>query len=321
MDAIITAVKARFFISFFASAWLPVSVASACLAPPDVRTWDQVVADFTTTQPINRWDGSKDGARLKKLDAERAVAIFLPFLSEQHPLEMRLKAIHALGRPDFPAALDPLIRLAEDQSQPAELRTAALNPGLRYQKNPLAERVGISLASDPDPKIRRAARGVVSQHGTDEGVELLVALLETAAENEKASLLFGLKNTKNPLAGTRVYATYRLGPTAQTDQLRAYTSVLLTYEVKAAKADMLSLIDHADSIVAINALNYFKDQPAEEVASHLIGFVKARPVFGSSLREMALNYVVSKELGSASRLVLSQMLKTNAFPRMSTDDL
>ena len=175
------------------------------IAPPDRRTWDEVAHDCTSKDAQHANDGQYDGKRLKELDADRAVNFLLPFLQEDQPSGLRVKAIGALGWSSFHEAIPLLSAIALDDMEDDKIRQQALNPGLRYMNHRDAVSTAKSLVYDDSYGIRISSYWVLSGNGTDAAVSILQECISSKNTDNLRDLIFALINSKHPRAGEIIF--------------------------------------------------------------------------------------------------------------------
>lgn len=256
-------------------------VATAALAttylPPDKRSWEQVTADFTAREAQHANNGEDDGRRLKELDPKRAAAFLIPFLAKSRPYGLRVKAIGALGWSSFQEAISALSAIALDPTDNEEIRTEALNPGLRYMKHPEAVKTASALAADKSVSIRSGAYWVLSAHGTDEAIEVLSARLRGNDTPLLEQLIYALAYSKHRRAGEIIFDSINF-PTLLRDeqQLLAYAVAMMQYRIPEAQQNMLIIARQANRpLSCYYALRYFGSFPREDVVPALVAYIEA----------------------------------------------
>ncbi len=279
------------------------------IAPPDKRTWEQVTADFIAREGQHANDGDYDGRRLKELDPKRAVSFLMPFLAKDCSFGLRVKAIGALGWSSFKEAVPALCAIAKDATDNEEVRAEALNPGLRYMKNPQAVETAASLAEDNSVRIRGSAYWVLSDHGTDKAVAVLEARLRSNDRPLFRQLIYALAFSKHPRAGQIVFDNCAFS-TLQPDEelLRAYSIAMESYHVPEAQQNMLTVAQQpGHPLSAYYALRYFSAFPRQDVVPALIARIEAaKPV--NDLYETVTQFIKSPKITDESKKTLSEFI-------------
>ena len=279
-------------------------------APPDRRSWDEVVVDFKATEATHPNDGEEDGRRLKALDRQRAVEFLLPFLSADQPQGMRIKAIGALGCPGFTEAIEPLSTIALDDAEPVKIREVALNPGLRYMDDPRAEATALKLVSHKEPKIRTAARWVVSEHGTDKGVTVLGELLAEVPASQREELIRTLYYSDHERAGRIIFEACPFKKLVSAQGSRFYARSMRKYEIREAQQHIFPLLEHDDRLVRLAALKYFGRFPHEDAVSDLVHFVENDETFGPWLYDTVRAFSNSRRISHESRARMEHLMRS-----------
>lgn len=240
-------------------------------APPDERSWDEVVATFTLVDP-EQPNGERDGSRLKELDPKRAASFIIPFLSKSQPRLLRIKAITACGV-GLQECVPALSAIARDPSEEEWLRSQALNFGLRNVQHPDAIRTAIDLVEDKSLQVRRSAYWVLAEHGTDEAVAVLVKRLRAKDLPLTRDLIYTFLTSKRPDASKIVFENCVLKDLPP-DALGAYAEVMRTSFFPPAEEAMFSLLPGADWPLQARVLAYFSAFPREDVVPYLIKHIE-----------------------------------------------
>ena len=275
----------------------------------DRRTWEQVVESFLDNEAGDPVDGERDGRRLLELDRRKAVTFLKEHLDRSHSLGIRRKAIWALGGCSVAEAFPEFASIARDEKENRLIRAAALSPGLRYMKRQDAVDIAASLMNSPDGNIRRSAYLVLSEHGTDQCVRLLQQALNR--QEDLVGLVGAIAGTNNPKAGKIVFDAVDLDSAMKDRELlRSYVRAMVAYKVKEAIPLMFRLTDHEDNIVALNAIQFFREYPQEELVPRLVGFVlREDNPLGHSVYDTFLSFLNSPNISSASKEKLRNIMK------------
>ena len=300
------ALPAAVLLLFYAVAAFALSI-----APPDMRSWEQVTADFVSREARHANDGEYDGRRLKELNPKRAVEFLMPFLAKDRPFGLRIKAIGALGWSSFQEALPALSTIAQDATDDDEVRSEALNPGLCYMRHPEAVRAATAVAGDKSAKVRTSAYWVLAHHGTDAAISVLEARLKAKDAAGLRDLIYALNFSKHPRAGKIVfdYCDFAALPADET-YLHAYSLTMDTYRVPDAQQNMLRVAQQVQHrLPAYYALRYFESFPREDVVPALIRYIEADNSV-SDLYETVTAFIKSSDIGSESKKRLSALIAT-----------
>ena len=283
-------------------------VSAETFSPPDVRTWEEVTGHFIAYPGRETGDGESDGRRLKELNPKRAAAFLLPFLAKDRPAGQRVKAIGALGWSSFREAVPNLSAIAEDPTEDEAIRVDALNPGLRYMKDPKAVKSATILAADKSERIRAAAYWVLSSHGTDDAVAVLEARLRANDEPLLEKLIFALYYSEHRRAGRIIFDVVSF-PDLPKDELHlnAYAIAMEKYRIPQAQANMLTIAQQPGvEFSAFYALRYFASFPREDVVPALIARIEAEPVSG--LYETVTQFIKSPAVAAESKKKLAAFI-------------
>ena len=272
----------------------------------DTRSWAQVTADFVAREGQNANDGADDGRRLKELDPKKAAAFFMPFLAKDQPEGLRVKAVGALGWSAFHEAIPALCAIALDTTDREQIRAAALNPGLRYMKHPDAVKTASALAADESNRIRSGAYWVLSNHGTDEAIEVLAARLRANDKPLLEQLIFALTFSNHERAGKIVFDAVDFSALPHDEQhLYAYARAMEQYRIPEAQQNMLSVAQQPTRpLSCYYALRYFSSFPREDVARVLIAYIEAGSP-ASELYDTVTEFIKSPTISNESKMALS----------------
>jgi hypothetical protein len=289
------------------------SIAASAFAtmhePPDTRSWEQTTADFVARVGRHANDGYHDGLHLKELDAKRAAAFLIPFLAKNRPYGLRLKAIGALGWSSFHEAIPALSTIALDATDNEEIRAEALNPGLRYMKNPDAVKTATALAADKSVSIRSGAYWVLSGHGTDAAIEVLSARLCASDTPLIEQLIFALTLSKHPRAGKVIFEHVDFSALPHNERhFQAYSIAMEHYRIPEAQQNMLFLAQQPEwPLSCFYALRYFSAFPREDVAPALIAYIEANKPL-TDLYETVSEFIKSPKVGDETKSKLSAFI-------------
>ena len=282
-------------------------------APPDTRSWEQVTVDFIAHPGRFAKDGDYGGRRLKELDPKRAAAFLIPFLAKTQPDGVRVKAIGALGWSSFHEAIPALSAIALDATDNEAIRAQVLNPGLRYMKHPEALKTASALIADPSPNIRRGALWVLSEHGTDEAVELLAARLRANDKPLLDQLMCALYFSKHPRAGKLVFSSVAFSNLADERCRHAYALTMEAYRLAEAQQNMLLIAQQPDQPSSAHyALRYFTSFPREDVAPALIAFIESKRYSGD-LYNTVTEFIKSPNVADKTKATLSALITSGNF--------
>lgn len=275
--------------------------------PPDTRTWEQVTTDFVASPRTH--GGDLDGRRLKELDPKRAAAFFIPFLAKTQPDRLRVKAIEALGWSSFREAIPALSTIALDAADKDTIRARALNPGLRYMDHLEALKTASALIADPSQSVRSEALWVLSEHGTNEAVELLASRLRANDKPLLDKLMCAIYYSKHPRAGKLVFTSVDFSKLPREERyLRAYALTLDAYPVPEAQQNMLAIaLQPGLPLSAYYALRYFRAFPREDVVPALVERIDANKL-GQNLHETVTAFINSPKISVESKANLSAFI-------------
>lgn len=174
--------------------WSAIScISNADTYPSDGRTWEQVTAKFLSAEETresaqfdevdSKW-GQLDAWRLRNLNSSRALEFLTSYTAKTHPPPLRVKAVHALGWGRFHHAIPVLSEIASDQTEPADVRAAALDPGLTAttRGNATVLRTAFALSEDKEPSVRGAAYMVLGRQQNARAVAFLIQKLRGQGE-------------------------------------------------------------------------------------------------------------------------------------------
>ncbi len=287
------------------------------LAPPDTRSWEQGTADFIAQKAQHPNDGIYDGQRLKELDSKRAVTFLMPLLAKKQPIELRIKAVGALGWMSFQEAIPALSAIAKDATENEDIRVAALNPGLRYMKNLKAEQTAAALAVNKSELIRAAAYWVLSQHGTDSAIDVLEACLRASTKALDRDLIRALSLSKHKRAGKIIFDHCDFAALRGDEQLLwEYSMAMEQCRPPEAQQNMLSLakqLTHPSS--AYCALLYFGSLPRDDVVPALLAYIESDKR-GLDVYEPVMQFIKSPKISDKSKKKLSELVATGQVKKI-----
>jgi len=289
-------------------------IATAAFAselPPDKRSWEQVTADFVAREVKFTNDGDYDGRRLKELDPKRAAAFLIPFLAKEQPLGMRVKAIGALGWSSFHEAIPALSAIALDPTDNEAIRARVLNPGLRYMRHPEAVKTAAALANDKSDGIRSGALWVLSDHGTDDAIDVLAARLRANDKPLITQLIFALTFSKHRRAGKIIFDLVDFSALPHDERhLHAYSIAMEEYRIPEAQANMFVIAQQPERpLSAYYALRYFSTFPREAVVPALVAYIEANKSV-SDLYDTVTEFIKSRQITDESKAKLSAFIAT-----------
>ena len=289
--------------------------AVVCYGPPDKRTWEQVTANFAAREAEIANDGQYDGRRLKELDSKRGAAFLIPFLSKDQKYGVRVKAIGALGWASFQEAIPALSAIALDPSENDPIRGQVLNPGLRYMKHPEAVKTASALANDKSAYIRSGALWVLSNHGTDEAIEVLAARLRANDKPLLWQLMNALTLSGHPRAGKIVFDLVDFAAVQKDEgQLVAYATAMAQYHIPEAQQNMLALAKQPDHLLSEYVLQYFSAFPREDLVSKLVAHIEADKDV-SFLHTTVTEFIKSPKISPESKAKLSAFISSGKVMR------
>jgi len=278
--------------------------------PPDTQSWGQVTADFVAREAQVANDGYFDGHRLKVLDPKRAATFLISYLASDKPPGLRLKAIGALGSLSFQEAIPKLCAIALDETEDPNLRKAALTPGLRYMKHPEAVKTATALAAHESDSVRIGAYWVLSEHGTDEAIEVLAGRLRANEKPLLPQLILALTYSKHPRAGRIVFDLVDFAALPHDkSHLFAYSFAMERYRLPDAQQNMLLLAQEPDQPLSCNyALRYFSSFPREDVTRLLLAYIEADREPSSDFYDTITEFTRSPNISSESKSKLSALI-------------
>lgn len=282
--------------------------------PPDTRTWEQVTTDFVARPGTH--SGDFDGSRLEELDPKRAAAFFIPLLAKTQPDRLRVKAIEALGWSSLREAIPALSTIALNAADKDAIRALALNPGLRYMDHPEALKTASALIADPSQSVRSEALWVLSEHGTNEAVELLATRLRANDKPLLDKLMCALYSSKHPRAGKLVFTSVDFSKLPREERyLHAYALTLDAYPVPEAQQNMLVIAQQPKQpLSSYYALRYFRAFPSEDVVPALVAGINANRA-SRNLYETVAAFINSPKISDESKANLSAFIASGKIKK------
>ena len=266
--------------------WIAISCSSnADTYPSDGRTWEQVTAKFLSaaeTRASARFDevdskwGQLDAWRLRDLNSTRALKFLTSYTAKAHPPPLRVKAVQALGWGRFHHAIPVLSEIASDQTEPADLRAAALDPGLilTARGNATVLRTALALSEDKEPSVRGAAYMVLGRQQNARAVAFLIQKLRTGDAPAARSLIVAIAMAKES-AAARIILDNCSPADLPKDALEPYVSIVASSGIPEAKEQLFSILPRTEGFTREMALGYFGKYPREAVVPHILKHVEA----------------------------------------------
>ena len=301
----------RFWLSLLSlSLYATASGVPTSYGSPEAGTWGEITKHFISNEGTSAHDGQYDGQRLKALDPKRAAAFFMPFLAKDQPRGLRIKAIGALGWCSFQEATPALSGIAKDDTETEEVRADALDPGLRYMKNPDAAHTAASLVADKSKQIRGSAYWVLSNCGTDDAIEILEARLRSDDRPLLSELIYALIFSKHPRAGRIIFDSVDITTLLHNeDLLRAYATAMGSFQVADAQQNMLTIAQQPDHpLSAYYALLYFRFFPNEQSVPALISYAEYKGEAAGNLYGVVTEFFESPKISAQSKAKLSAFI-------------
>ncbi len=217
----------------------------------------------------------------------------------------------------FHEAIPALSAIATDTTENEKIREGALNPGLRYINHPDAVRTATALAADKSDRIRSGAYWVLSDHGTEEAIEVLAARLRANDKPLLEQLIYALTFSQHPRAGKLVFDLVDFSALPHDERhLRAYSTAMEGYRIPEAQENMLIIAQQsAGTYLCYDALRYLSLFPREDVVPILIAYIEAdKPV--SSLYETVAKFLESPKLTDESKRKLSAFIASGKVKKV-----
>ena len=254
-----------FLVLFFAMCLAVPSLAqtSACLAPPDERTWDEAFAAISTTN-LHHY-GDRDAARLKQLDKDRTIELLLSWLPKAQPDYLRNRAVRCLGYNAFSEAIPQIEAIVRNPMETPDLRCLALNIGLRYMRVPKALDIAKDFVKNENPQMRIGAYWVLSDYGNEEAWLVLRRALTTDMELQH-ELVYALHKSGDPQAGQCVYRAIAPESVLRDVELAwRYALVMKEHRILMAASVLAPLAESSHKMTKRYVTEFFAQHPTAAV--------------------------------------------------------